>query len=106
MNDDRLKNLKIVVIIAVVLGLLAALAYAIYSFTLLWATFAAGITIGLLLIIVLVLLVLTIYFWIRTLLYKREITRYENKLEQINMELSRCRSGLKQKRIQKSDIED
>ena len=106
MDEDRLKTLKIVVIIAVVLGLLAALGYALYSFTLLWATFAAGITIGLLLILILLLFVLVIYLWIRMLLLKREITRYKNQMEQVNMELSRCKSKLSQKRIHESDIED
>jgi len=106
MDEDRLKTLKIVVLIAVVLGLLAALGYAFYSFTLLWATFAAGITIGLLLILILILLILAIYFWIRMFLFKREVKKYENQLEQVNMELNRCRSQLRQKRIQESDTED
>jgi uncharacterized membrane protein len=106
MEDNRLKTLKIVVIAAVVIGLLAALAYTLYGFSLFWATFAAGITIGLLIIIILVFIVLTIYLWIRTLLFKREIKRYENRLEQAKMELIRCRSKLNRKNITESDSDD
>jgi uncharacterized membrane protein len=103
MHEDSLKTLKIVVIVAVVIGVLAAIAYIIYGFALFWATFAVGITIGLLLIISLVLLVLAIYLWIRTFLLKREVKRYENILEQTKIELDRCRSKFNQIKIQKSE---
>ena len=104
-KDERLKTLKLVVIVAILIGLLAAIAYALYGFSLFWATFAAGITIGLLLIIILVILVLAVYLWIRTLLLKREVRKFEDKLELAKMELSRCRAQLNQK-IQESDKED
>ncbi|HML05745.1 MAG TPA: hypothetical protein VK426_08235 [Methanobacterium sp.] len=95
MYNDNIKTLKIVIIAAVVIGIIAASAYVLYGFSLFWATFAAGITIGLLLIFIVLLLILLIYLWIRMLLLKREIKRLEIKLEQVNMELSRCRSRQK-----------
>lgn len=104
MYEDRLKTLKIVVIAAVVIGIIAALAYVLYGFSLFWATFAAGITIGILLIFIVILLILLVYLWIRMLLLKREIKRLEVKLEQVTMELNSCRS--KQKRVQELNTED
>ncbi|MGZ7119650.1 MAG: hypothetical protein ACXVH2_08070 [Methanobacterium sp.] len=104
MHDDRLKILKIVVLIAIVIGILGALAYIIYGFSLFWATFAAGITIGLLSIIIIALLILAAYLWIRMFLYKREVKKYENRLEQVEMELTRCRSTLRE--LQSQDYEE
>lgn len=106
MQEDSLRTLKIVVIVAVIIGFLAALGYVLYGFSLFWATFAAGITIGILLIIILVLIILAIYLWIRTFLLKREIKRYESRLEQTQAELSRCRSKFNQIKTQKSDEDD
>jgi len=97
MYNDRLKTLRIVAIIAVAVGILAALFYVIYSFSLFWQAFAAGITISILLIIIFVLLVLAAYLWIKNLLLKRELKKQETKLEQIKMELNRCKTYLKQK---------
>ena len=95
MYSDNFKTLKIVVIAAVVIGIIAALAYVLYGFSLFWATFAAGITIGLLLIFIVILFILLVYLGVRMLLLKREIKRLEIKLEQVTMELSRCRSRQK-----------
>lgn len=97
MNYDRLKT---VLIIAAVILILAAIAYAVYGFSLFWATFAAGITIGLLIIIIIVLLVLAIYLWIRTLMLKRELNKTLSQLEQTKIELERCKADLNQKKLE------
>jgi len=102
MHNDNFKTLKIIIIAAVIIGIIAALAYVLYGFSLFWATFAAGITIGLLLIFIVILFILLVYLGVRMLLLKREIKRLEIKLEQVTMELSRCRSRQK---IQESDRE-
>jgi len=103
MYNDRMRTLKIVVIIAAVIGIIAALFYLVYSFTLFWQAFAAGITIGILLIIIFVLIVLAMYLWIKNLLLKREFKKQEAKLEQINMELNRCRTKLKSSKLEESE---
>jgi membrane protein implicated in regulation of membrane protease activity len=97
MNDNRLKT--ILVIVGAIL-ILAVIAYAIYGFSLFWATFAAGITIGLLIIIIIVFIALTIYLWIRTLLLKRDLNRTMSELKQTKMELSQCRAKLNQKKFE------
>ncbi len=103
MYNDRLKTLKIAAIIAVVIGILAALFYIVYSFSLFWQAFAAGITISILLIIIFVLLVLAAYLWIKNFLLKRELKKQETKLEQVKMELNRYKTQLKQKNIEESE---
>jgi len=95
MHDDRLKTLKTIFIVAVAIGLLILIIYAVYGFSLLWTTFAAGITIGLLVIIIIVLIILAIYLWIKNLMNKRELKRTRDKLEITEMELSRCRAEQK-----------
>lgn len=97
MNNDRLKT---VLIIAGIILILVAIAYAVYGFSLFWATFAAGITIGLLIIIIIVLLALTIYLWIRTLMLKRDLNRTMGQLEQTKMELARCKAELNKKKLE------
>lgn len=103
MYNHRLKTLRIVIIIALVMGILAALFYLVYSFSLFWQAFAAGITIGILLIIIFVLIVLAIYLWIKNLLLKRELMKQETKLEQIKMDLNRYKTKLRQKNVEKPE---
>jgi membrane protein implicated in regulation of membrane protease activity len=103
MYNDQLRTLRIVVIIAVVIGILAALFYLVYSFTLFWQAFAAGITIGFLLIILFVLLVLAIYLWVKNFLIKRELKKQETELEQIKIELNRYKARLMQENTEKSE---
>lgn len=105
MSEDYFKTLKLVAIIAVIIGILAAIAYFIYGFGLFWATFAAGITISLLMMIILALLILSIYLWVKTFLLKREIKNYKNKLEYLNIELARCKSELNREYVHKSEEE-
>lgn len=103
MYNDRLKTLKIAAIIAVVIGILAVLFYIVYSFSLFWQAFAAGITISILLITIFVLLLLALYLWIRNFLLKRELREQETKLEQVRMELNRCKTQLKQENVEESE---
>lgn len=96
MKENQLKMLKIILIIAVVFGILAASIYGIYAFSLFWQTFAAGITISLLFIILIIILLLAIYLWVRNLLVKRELNKCKNDLEMARIELKRCESKLNQ----------
>ncbi len=103
MYNDHLKTLRIAAIIAVAVVIFAALFYIVYSFSLFWQAFAAGITISILLIIIFVLIILAVYLWIRNLLLKRELKKQEIKLEQIKTELNMYKSQLKQERTEESE---
>jgi uncharacterized membrane protein YqjE len=92
MNVPPLRMLKIILITIAVFCLLAALFYGIYTFSLFWQTFAAGITISFLLIILVILCLLTIYLGIRNFLLKKELEKNRNKLNQLKFELERCKS--------------
>lgn len=84
METEQLKKtLKIVIVLAVIIGAIGAFFYLIYGFTILWQAMATGIVTGFLLILVLVLLVLAIYFYLKILLIRRNLAKCREKLEKI-----------------------
>ncbi len=103
MYNERLKTLKIAGIIVLVIGILAALFYIVYSFSLFWQAFAAGITISILLIIIFILLILAVYLWIKNFLLKRELKKREIELEQVKIQLNMYKTQLRQKNTEKSE---
>jgi uncharacterized membrane protein len=86
-NNEFLRNLKIIVVLAVIIGLIVAAFYLIYGFALFWQAIAATIIIGILSILVIVFTVLSIYFWSKNLLLKREVKKY-------HLELNHCRAEI------------
>lgn len=89
-TDVFVRNLRMVLLLAVIVAIIAGILYLIYGFTILWQALAAGIIIGFLSILVIIFVGVSIYFWTRNLLLKRELRRYE-------MELRQCRAELKKK---------
>lgn len=84
METEQLKKtLKIVIVLAVIIGAIGAFFYLIYGFTILWQAMATGIVTGFLLILVFVLLVLAIYFYLKILLIRRDLAKCREKLEKI-----------------------
>lgn len=84
-KDELLRTLKIIVILAIIIGVIGAIFYLIYGFTILWQAMAAGIITGFLLIMVLIFLFLAIYFWLRLLFLKRELKNCQEHLKQKTM---------------------
>ncbi len=78
-----LKTLKIIIILALIIGAIGALFYMIFGVTLLWQAMTAGIITGFLLIMVFILLFLTIYFYFKMLLIRRELTKCREDLEKM-----------------------
>jgi uncharacterized membrane protein len=89
-SDEIIRNLKIVVLIAIVVAVVGAILYLIYGFTILWQAMAAAIITGFLSLLVLIFVVVSIYLWTKNLLLKRDLRRYE-------MELKVCREELRKK---------
>jgi Zn-dependent protease with chaperone function len=85
-TKQLLKTLKIVVILALILGVIGAVFYLIYGFTLLWQAMAAGIVTGFLLILLFILLGLTIYLWLKLVLLRRELEKCQKELRIRNQE--------------------
>lgn len=82
-TEQLLKTLKIVIIMAVIIGAIGALFYLIYGFTILWQAMAAGIVTGFLLILVFILVVLAIYFYLKLLLIRRELRKCREEIEKM-----------------------
>ena len=80
-RDQLLRTLKIIVILAVIIGVAGAVLYLIYGFTLLWQAMAAGIITGFLIILVFILLIMVIYFYLKLLLVRRELRKCREELE-------------------------
>ncbi|MGC9516406.1 MAG: hypothetical protein ACP5C3_01755 [Methanomicrobiales archaeon] len=89
MDEDFIRKLKIIAIISLIIGLIAAIFYLGYGFFIIWQAMAAGIIIGFLLILVLVLLGFLVYLWLKNLYMKREFKKIEKKLEMCRAELNR-----------------
>lgn len=77
------RKFKIIILVAVILALIGAIFYLVYSFYLIWQAMAAGITIGFLLILVFLLIVLAVYLWMRILWMKRDLNKYMSELERL-----------------------
>ncbi|MEN6328934.1 MAG: hypothetical protein ABFC91_01400 [Methanobacteriaceae archaeon] len=80
-------KLKLVGIAVLILAGLAALLYLVYGLTLIWQGMAAGVTIGFLLIVLFLVTLLAIYLWIRTLLLKRELSKCQDRVEELERRL-------------------
>ncbi len=88
MNKQFLKNLKLIVVIAAVLGFAGVLLYLAYSFSLMWQAMAAGFTIGFLLILLFLLFIALIYVGIRILWIQRELNKCRLEVEILKKKLA------------------
>jgi len=92
-------KLRLVLILAIVLAVVAALLYLVYGFALVWQALASGIIIGFLCLIIIILIGISIYLWTRNFLIKRELKKSE-------MELIACRAQLKKEIASKENSEN
>ena len=84
-TEQLFKILKIVIILTLIIGVIGAVFYLVYGFTILWQAMAASIITGFLLILVFVFLALAVYLWLKLMLMKRELGKCRLEL----MEMSR-----------------
>lgn len=88
-SNELIRNLKIVVIATLIIGVIGTIIYLIYGFTILWTAMAAGIITGFLSLIVILLLALSIYLWSKNLLLKRDLKKYKTELQYCISELEK-----------------
>lgn len=88
-SRELIRNLKIVAILALIIGLIGAIFYLIYGFTILWQAMAAGIIIGFLSLLVILFIVVSIYLWTKNLLLKRDLRKYRTELRHCRTELNK-----------------
>ena len=92
-SNDLIKNLKIIVIIALIIAVIGAVLYLLYGLALVWQAIAAGIISGLLFLLVIVFIVISVYLWTRNYLLKRELKRYKTELGYCRTELAKYEKG-------------
>ena len=92
-SNDLIKNLKIIVVIALIIAVIGAVLYLLYGLALVWQAIAAGIISGLLFLLVIVFVATSVYLWTRTYLLKRELTRYQTELHYCRSELAKYEKG-------------
>ncbi len=80
-TEQLFKTLKIVIILAVIIGAIGALFYLIFGFTTLWQAMAAGMLNWFLLVTVFILLALAIYLYFKMLIMRRKLTKCRKSLE-------------------------
>lgn len=96
-RDGLLKNLKIIVIFALIISLIGAVLFLVYGFAFMWQAMAATIITIFLSIMVILLIALSIYLWIKYMLIKRDINRCKEELQRCGKELEKCKVELKEK---------
>jgi len=94
MNSNNLiKNLKIIVIIALIMAVIGAVLYLLYGLALVWQAIAAGIISGLLFLLVIVFIIISVYLWTRNYLLKIELKRSQTELRYCRTELAKYEKG-------------
>jgi hypothetical protein len=99
-GDQLVKNLKIVAIMALIIGVLGAVLYLIYGFTIIWQAMAAGIITGFLSLIVILFVVLSIYLWIKNLLLKKDLKHAKVELNKYKIELEKYKAELEKSKVE------
>lgn len=94
-NNELIRNLKIIGIIALIIVVVAAVLYLIYGLALVWQAIAAGIITGLLSILVIIFIVVSIYLWVKNLLLKRDLRKNQMELGYCRAELNKIKNSTK-----------
>ena len=94
-SNEFIRNLKIIIVLAVIIGLIVAVFYLIYGFALFWQAMAATIIIGFLSILVIIFIVLSIYLWTKNLLLKREVKKNQIELNYYKAEIKKIKDNSK-----------
>ena len=88
-TEQLFKTLKLVLIVALILGVIGAVFYLVYGFTILWQAMAAGIITGFLLILMFIFLSLAVYLWLKLMLMKRELVKCRKELMAMSRKLAK-----------------
>lgn len=95
-ENELFKKIKIIVIIALIIGVVGAVIFLIYGFALMWQAIAATVMIIFLAIVTILFLALSIYLWIKNWMLKRELDKQEKELERISHNMKNCKRRLRE----------
>ncbi|MEN6591986.1 MAG: hypothetical protein ABFC12_01930 [Methanobacterium sp.] len=102
-DDELLKKIKLVIIIALIIGVIGAVIFLVYGFALMWQAMAATVMIIFLAIATILFLALSIYLWIKNWMLKKELDKQWKELEKVSHNLKNCNRRL---RVMKSANEE
>ena len=97
-QEELFGRLKLVIIIALIVGIVGAVSFLIYGFTFLWQALAATLISILLAIMAVFFIFLSIYFWLKNFLLKRELHRMEEENIRLNKNLKNCNKKLREQK--------
>ena len=93
-REEIFGRLRLVVIIALIVGMVGAISFLIYGFTFMWQVLTATLMSILLAIIAVFFVLLSIYMWIKNFLLKRKIKHLEEENIRISKNLKNCNTSL------------
>ncbi len=93
LSQTQIRNLKIILLFLIIIGIIGAVLYIIYGLALIWQAFAAAIITGILTIIIVLLIILLIYLWTRNLLLRRDLKNCEAELQRSKEELKKYKNN-------------
>ncbi|MDD1775566.1 MAG: hypothetical protein LUQ24_08555 [Methanobacterium sp.] len=95
-KEEMFGRLKLIVIIALVIGMVGAVSFLIYGFTFIWQAMAATMMSILLAIMAVFFILLSIYLWIKNFMIKREYKRVEEENERLRRNLKNCNKKVRE----------
>lgn len=95
---ELFNRIKLVVIIALIVGLLGVVTYLIYGFTFMWHVLAATLINIFLGVVAILFLFTSIYLGIKNLMLNRELDKKQKEIERISHNLKNCNRRLREKK--------
>ena len=99
-QEELFGRLKLIIIIALIVGIVGAVSFLVYGFTFLWQAMAATIMSILLAIMAVFFIFLSIYFWIRNFILKRELKHRDEENIRLTKNLKNCNKKLREKKTE------
>jgi hypothetical protein len=100
-REEMFGRLKLIVIIALVIGMVGAVSFLIYGFTFMWQAMAATIMSIFLAIMAVFFILLSIYLWIKNFMIKREYKRVEEENDRLRRNLKNCNKKVRKNKSSK-----
>ena len=97
-RSQLFRYLKLIVIVALVIGLIGAVLFLVFGFALVWQAMAATLITIFLAVIAIIFIFVSIYLWIKNLMLKRELNKEREEIERISRNLKNCNKKLREQK--------
>jgi len=98
MQGEKFRYIKIIMVLAIIVGVIAAVTYLIFGFALVWQAMAATLITIFLAILTIIFISASIYLWIKNVLLKRELNRKIEENEKLSRNLKNCNKKLREQK--------